>query len=502
LEERMLPSSPTFFTWEVGNTNIGPGTKVRSLIRLAAQSYEVAKEDPMDLIPRSMENPFIRFARGNAAPVISDAWDIISGHNYVGDPTGFFDGWDEDSVLDNFKQMGTEVILPDIMPIWIQATLLEGGTIPERITRAVSEFFGGRAYELNWKAQAAKVARDAGYGEYEDLNAHTKILIDELMVERGFDPERYKFKKGPLHKKRDDITEKFLSDVQDIADKMLSGGVETKAFHTRGAKARYNTIRKKRIDELYGSKWDEEKERLVGGVYDDIYDMDKEREVPEEGTKEHRIWQYYKIFDDSTNPDGTVDWDKQEELENRFWASLKGDEYVDEILANIRNIEQKYPKEMRNFVDAGRYASIKEVNLGGHSSTYYNLDRHPAVIEYLMKKSGKRRDQVEDYLELTYTDRDAERKEEPGRSIHDAFERASAPRGVLHELKDDFVRGAGDEWIWAMLDSGRKYQGSDAILFGRRAEDRRGIFKAIERGDLIKPEIDYDTLYRDILKSR
>lgn len=501
-QDRMLPNSPHFFTWEIGDTNVGPGTKIRSLVSLFAKSGKLIKEgDTRSLLELSNENPFTRFARGNAAPVASDAWDIFSGHNYMGDPTGFFDGWTEESVGDDLKKLGRNVLLEDIMPIWTQATLLEGGTPQEKATRAAAEFFGGRAYPLGWKDQREKMAREEGYGDYEELNADIKVLVDKLAEER-YGEKEYTTAKGPLYKERDDITENFLGSLQSVTDKWLSAPPESPQWDPENARKGpkgYNDLREERIERLYGH-WDKKKQRRTGGFYDKLYDMDEEREIPDKETKGYRVWQYYQIFEESVNPDtGEIDWDKHEEIEAKFWASL-GDDEIDELMANIRTIEGEYPEPIKRMVSAGRYAGSFKMDILGNQMSYYELETHPSVVQSVANTAtidlGRRVSEadVDNYLDLSYLEREPmAEKDVVGGAISKALNKASMENGVLWSLRKKFVGEAPDEWILAMLDAGYEYQGHREI--------EKIIFKNLKDGSSMPAfRNKYEELYRANIK--
>jgi len=153
------PNSPDFFTWEVAGQKIGPGSKIRSVIKLFAQSID----NPESLLQFSMENPAFRFVRGNMAPMLGSAIDIITGRNYIGDPT-------RDGMLSFTKN----VLAENLLPVWVQSTLLEGGDVKGRTVRGIAEFMGGRGYpEPLWDEIGKlrdKYAKMDFTLKYEELN--------------------------------------------------------------------------------------------------------------------------------------------------------------------------------------------------------------------------------------------------------------------------------------------------------------------------------------------
>ena len=154
------------FTYNVGGVNIGPGSKVRSVAKLVADSVS----NPDALVQLSMDNPALRFVRGNLSPVAGSAIDLLTGRNYVGEP-----------VRDSLGTFIREMLVKQMLPIWIENVLYEGGTPSQRFIRGAGEFWGGRAYpEMPW--QTAQKLRDRYslqmYGrKYEDLNNAQKTNL-------------------------------------------------------------------------------------------------------------------------------------------------------------------------------------------------------------------------------------------------------------------------------------------------------------------------------------
>lgn len=161
-----IPPNSNFMTWEVAGQKVGPGSKVRSIINLFGQSTG----DPEKLLSLSMENPVLRWIRGNFSPVISTGYDLLAGRDYIGDPT-------RDGLL-SF----TETVAENFMPIWTQTVLLEGGDLRGRAIRGISEFMGGRGYPDPWgklenmRNEAAMSKYNKPYGE---LNRLQQKQIDE-----------------------------------------------------------------------------------------------------------------------------------------------------------------------------------------------------------------------------------------------------------------------------------------------------------------------------------
>ena len=164
--EHLNPNSSKFMTWDIAGQKVGPGSKVRSLIKLFAQSAN----NPDDLLEFSMDNPALRFMRGNASPAVSSGVDLITGRSYIGDPT-----------RDGLMSFSKEILAGNLLPIWVQSTLLEGGNTGGRTARGLAEFFGWRAYpEPLWdevRRLRDKYASQDFRTDYKELN---RGQIDEL----------------------------------------------------------------------------------------------------------------------------------------------------------------------------------------------------------------------------------------------------------------------------------------------------------------------------------
>ena len=141
------PADPEAWTWKIGNQNIGPGTKVRSILQLFGKSA-ANPEKLKDLSVgwgelEYMKNPLIKFGRGMSSPAVSLPWDLLTGKDYIGEPT-----------RENLLQF-TETISKRFMYIWLQTALFEGGTTIDRASRGLSEFAGLRAYPRSRIFEAA-----------------------------------------------------------------------------------------------------------------------------------------------------------------------------------------------------------------------------------------------------------------------------------------------------------------------------------------------------------
>ena len=148
-------------------------------------------------------------------------------------------------------------------------------------------------------------------------------------------------------------------------------------------------------------------------------------------------------------------------------------------------------------VSAGRYAGSLELAISGEARSYYDMESHPSVVQYVANEAssslGRRvsEAEVEKHLGLSYLEREPRaEKDETGGAIHKALGKAGREKGVLWNLRKDFVAQAPWQWVIAMLDAGYEYQGHKGI--------EKYIFGKLKEG-AAKPVINYEQLYRENL---
>ena len=486
--KKITPTDPEFMTWKLGDTQVGPGTKVRSLLTLGANSKEYWE----DLNPFSGElnrNPAFKFMRGNFAPLAGDAWDVISGYNFIGNPTGVFTDWGEFDF--DLSDATNQVLLPNIIPIWTKSALLEGGTVGERALMGGAEFLGLRAYPAGRKVQLQEISKELQLGDYDDLLPLEKDRISRIAVER-FGQDEYRGVDGHLRKRRDDADDQYI-DVLTNKAKGFNWMVDQDE-----ARKSHNNERKERHAKLFGG-WDREKQRYSGGLYDQLYDMDEQIDEPDptEDITKHDVWRYYELFNDATKEDGTLDFNVLDQEEAKFWASLDNAERIDNVLDSIRILEDRLPAEYKSMRHAQRYAGSLKLSLRDlEPISYYDLDRHPLVMQSLVELSGQNQIDVESFLNFTYYQQQARVDENPEGKyalIKDALDEAKKDDGILAELQTEFIVKANNEtsgaWLWGMFTAGYDYRNHKTINANLR-----------ESFDKI-PNIEFRALHRELLYS-
>jgi hypothetical protein len=193
------------------------------------------------------------------------------------------------------------------------------------------------------------------------------------------------------------------------------------------------------------------------------------------------------VFDKATKTgSGNLDWDALDEELSMFWSSLTP-EQASELLDNIRVIEDQYPQPVRNMLYAGRYAGQYKVSIHGQSVNYYDLKTHPMVLQYITGLTGVDQETVRQFINLSKYERDAAAKQDPAKAMAKALSKAGGKKGLLWQMRREFVSKASDEWVMAMMQADYSYQGSKKI--------NQNLFDHLSGGGEL-PKYDYEALYR------
>uniref|UniRef100_A0A6H1ZGM1 Large polyvalent protein associated domain-containing protein n=1 Tax=viral metagenome TaxID=1070528 RepID=A0A6H1ZGM1_9ZZZZ len=236
--DRLNPSSGRFMTWNIAGQNVGPGTKVRSILMLLAKGLDDPANWPEDLLD---------FARANSSPVLGTGVDLLTGKDFIGDPT-------RDSAL----HLTDTVLIENLLPIWLQSVLTEGGSPMGKLVRGMGEFAGMRTYPMSSYQQYKSLLYDITNGkqmweisskeraELENNNpllAQLKLESREEFDKRGYNPKStaYYNAKTAASDKRDNMLK-----AADVAFKTgrLSGPSLRKLIQDTGKElgAKYDQI--------------------------------------------------------------------------------------------------------------------------------------------------------------------------------------------------------------------------------------------------------------------
>ncbi len=169
--DHLNPLSTNFMTWDIMGQRIGPGSKVRSLLA----TFGKMVKSPEDTAFHAG-----RFLRGNFSPFVSTSMDLISGKDFMGDPT-----------RDGLLSLTKTVIGENMMPIWTQSVAFEGGDFAGRVARGLGEFGGMRAYPASAYAELKERQDELAQEQYgvnwDELGQRPEGLVLQSQLSR--DPE-------------------------------------------------------------------------------------------------------------------------------------------------------------------------------------------------------------------------------------------------------------------------------------------------------------------------
>jgi hypothetical protein len=171
LSRHLKPANSGFFLWDVAGQKVGPGTKVRTVAKLVGDTVD----EPTSFGTLGMQNPGLRFVRGNFGPVPSIGMDVLKGSNYMGEPI-MSDKWSLPENLEGLAKYGLE----NILPIWVESMALEGGAPLGRGLRGAAEFLGARAYPFGALDILKESSQEIFGKDYDKLETFEKGLLREL----------------------------------------------------------------------------------------------------------------------------------------------------------------------------------------------------------------------------------------------------------------------------------------------------------------------------------
>ena len=476
------PTSPRFFTWEMNGVNIGPGTKVRTLISFAAKSMSDQS---------SFQEVATSFARGQSAPVIGAAWDSLTGFGYMGEPTPigvgalgqneYWDDYNDKTFPAKAWEAAENQVLPHFVPIWIQGMLMSNGaasaSVLDRVKMGAGEFVGLRTSQINRTQIAVEYAREQGLVTnregYDNLPGVEKQRIDEVITQE-LGPRDYRGKEGKLYEQKDKAREEHIKLLEADAISKSKGSI---ASDIGGELFSPLTARRSFID-----RKNTYNQGMVA-INEQLYGEDVEEE-PEANTYAHDLWRYYQIYkglDDMQ--DDELKFEIIAEREGSFWSDISQDAMFDtgaitgnarvgRILDSVRLIEDNYPPATKRMVEAMRYASMMKQEVMGENLAYWDLDEHASFVTEMQELTGANSAQVKAFFKLPYT----VQKAASGGMFEKLFDAAtySKREGVMKSLKSRFINNADPKWLLAMVYSGYTFPRSEAFTEQLKAQIANG----------------------------
>ena len=308
---------------------------------------------------------------------------------------------------------------------------------------------------------------------FDDLNRAPQIVIDEAVREELGDKGRYRGPQGYLRRQVDEANEAYIDEVNRISKKWLSGPMGTENNNPAMARIEYKKAVRQRRARLYGNSWNQEKRRMEGGLYDKLYP--EEREIPEPGDKGYLVFLWGQTFDQATDEKGEIDFDKLNILQNEFWEMVpSNEEAVDAVLENIRLLEPQFDDRMQNMLDAGRYAGTFSLRIQGVETSYFELEKHPFVLDYVSRATGYSVEEIRQYQSLSSAERNAVGGFPKERAIASALSKARRSGGILKNMRLLFVNSAPGSWKQAMYEAGYEHENDGEMRTAVRLQTAAG----------------------------
>ena len=362
MADRLNPTHPMFLTSNFGEVNIGSGGKYRSILKLIGQmTHSIRTGDGAGFDEWGMENPLIRFIRGQAGYFPGAAYTALSRRTYMGDRM-WGGGMNPAEIGLAF---GKHVFPgPFLGPIWMRAALLEGGNLVSRTTRGFGEFIGDRSNTEGAAQIIREYANDAIGIDYEDMVPFERRLLRKILnptlskmmierIERGDSNALY-------WAKIEDNDEARLRKEFKLLEQYNSG---------EGKFASSNPDRKRVFwEQFYAIQDDHGGERNKINEEHEKYQDDVEYDPDDAG--KFVLSEWYGIYEEAETEFGTIDHDKVEHLQNNFWKRKTPDgipysqlqinkEPVFDYIERER-YTTPHPKQMRFLLPADK---VKEYDL-------------------------------------------------------------------------------------------------------------------------------------------
>lgn len=170
-----------FFSLNILGQNVGVGGSILAITKTLAHASAAAAEDPLAFVRLGTkenpfpDQPFVRFMRGRLSPVAGATWDTVTGKNFIGESTDFFD-----SPL----QWSKEVIASRAMPFWLESALFDS---PRPGLGWGGEFAGMRTFPISfWDRRndlRNKHANEKHGVDYDELTIYEQSRIDNEVPE-------------------------------------------------------------------------------------------------------------------------------------------------------------------------------------------------------------------------------------------------------------------------------------------------------------------------------
>ena len=160
-----------FFTIRIGENNFGIGGAMRSNTAMISRLSRAAVEDPASFSPYdpdsrllvNFDNPLLRAIRAKTSPLTGEAFNILSGEDYL--------GFQLDDPAQYLK------LTEDATPFALQAYLQAEGGIQGKVGAGAAEFFGFRSYPVRHVDLYHEAAEKESGQSWENLEASGELSL-------------------------------------------------------------------------------------------------------------------------------------------------------------------------------------------------------------------------------------------------------------------------------------------------------------------------------------
>ena len=395
------PTSGKFLTYKIGNTNVGIGSAFLSTARFMGKIVGEFAADPktgearipsMGDIKTSFsafdnDDVLKNFVRSQIAPLTGTGWDMISGRNYMGEPT-----------TENSGQIMKTVVAENMMPFWASGMLFDQPK-PGWISPP-AEFMGLRSFPVGqwdrFKEHFNVYSMKSVGGTWDELNKLKRTEVMQMyphlqqIQDEAFEISALRERREEVSDYRESLNqtrEKYDADLQEEIDRFYTP--DTVPGHITAQEFRQ---RRSELGFALSFNYD-----MIYEEHQETADMlNEESQNPRAHLEDIAYEAYVKeiIAGDFYNEiDGEFDYTKQQEAIDMFEQ-----EYGSANLAYVRERLNANKPPLLQELDQGRkaiapYWEIGEIILKqtGHGNLV------PKWKEYLKARGYQREEMLEDY---------------------------------------------------------------------------------------------------------
>ncbi len=330
------PTSSEFLTIEIAGQKVGPGSKVLSDVKFMARIVS----NPENLLQLGEANPGFRWARSQFAAGIATTTDLFTGRNVVGEPS-----------RDGLLSLTKRVIGENFVPLYIQSLFEGGGTTLGRVTRATSEFFGGRGRNELAREEADRLMLDREGVKLADANIEQKRRLEQDFPD-VFERIRQDTRgsRGEGFREGNEITVRRDGALGKLADLWS----ERMAQNKPGAAQEYLDARSRVLQRAVDERAQLNRDY---SLFTEGRDLDKVK-----SPLDRALFQYWDLFQQPIEKGGAMN---------------EGTGLVDFNIFNDRlaGLEADWTEEQRAYVDRNAGAQLEEDTLAWNVSELYDQMR-------------------------------------------------------------------------------------------------------------------------------